>query len=161
MSERRELLTREKLMDMLETQWGRYIPTLEALTEEDQQRYARQEGYASLKDLLAHITAWMQKSLEVVPMVARGEPYNPEWEDDDDFNARAVELARDQTLDQAKEDFENTRTALAGMIAELPADVINHPNVYNWLHGSIILHYQEHEPPGDPQVPAEQHVVTD
>ena len=160
MAESHELQTRETLMEMLDTQWARYVPTIEALTEADQQRYAQQRGYASLKDLLAHITAWNQKTLEVVPILAQGERFNRDWKDDDDFNARAVERVRNQTFEQAKEDFENTRTALAGMIAELPVDAINNPEVYRWLYATVMTHYEEHEPPGDPQVSAEQHGVT-
>lgn len=160
MAESRELQTRETLMEMLDTQWARYVPTIEALPEADQQRYTQQQGYASLKNLLGHITAWNQKTLEVVPLLARGERFNRDWKDDDDFNARAVEHYRNRTLEQVKEEFENARTALAGMIAELPVDVINNPDVYRWLYATVFTHYQEHEPPGDPQIAAEQHGVT-
>jgi len=160
MAESPELQTRETLMEMLDTQWARYIPTIEALTEADRQRYAQQQGYASLKDLLAHVTAWNQKALEVIPVLARGERFERDWKDDDDFNARAVERVRNQTFEQVKEEFENARTALAGMIAELPVDAINNSEVYRWLYATVVTHYEEHEPPGDPQVAAEQHGVT-
>ncbi|MBI5667842.1 MAG: ClbS/DfsB family four-helix bundle protein [Chloroflexi bacterium] len=161
MAEQRELLTREAFMDALETQWGRYVPTVEALTMEDRQQYARRNGYDSLKDLLAHLTAWMQEARRAIAQLSRGERYHRDWSSEDAFNARAVELARNQTLDQVKADFETARTALAGLIAELPVEAVSQPVIYNWLYETIITHYRDHEPPGDPQVPAEQHVVTE
>jgi hypothetical protein len=160
MAQEKQLMTREAFMEALETDWGRYLPTLDSLTDEDRARYAQHQGYANLKDVVAHITAWMQKTIEVVSSLQRGERFERDWANEAEFNARAVEQARNQTYEQVAQDFENARTGLAGLIAELPVDAVSNPLIYDWLYETIITHYREHEPPGDPQIPAEQHVLT-
>ena len=150
-------LNREQLLEAMETNWATYLPTLQSLTEEEQTAFARQQGYQNLRDFLAHICAWLAKGLEVIPVLAQGSPYQQDWVDDDDFNARAVARYQNQTLEQVEEDFENLRTDFTALITELSDETLNHPDIYEWVYANAVQHYQQHIPPGDPQVPAEQY----
>ncbi len=156
MTQNRRLM-RQDFLDVMDVTWARYVPTIIALTEEDQARYARAEGYNDIKELIAHLSLRLQQLLDVIPALAEGEAVTIPDEDANASHARAVESARDQTLEQVAADFNSLQDAVAGMLGDLPDTAFERAPTYDWLYRTLIEHYQAHEPPGEPQNPAAQH----
>jgi len=155
MAEQQQLLmTREELMDVLDVEWARYIPTLEMLTDEEQAEYAERHDFDNLHDLIARIATRMWKTMDAVNARLRGEVV-PDWKDEAEYEAHFAA----RTVDEVKADFENARTSLAGLIAELPVEAMEDTYLYSWLHSAIVGQYRRFQPPGDPQNPAEQNNV--
>jgi hypothetical protein len=156
MSDRDERLTREALMAAMEVNWGRYLPTVNALTDEEQLVYARANGYDDLRSLIVHLNARFQHVLDTVPeMVAGRYMGDPEWQLDPTH--AQVALTEAQTLEQVEQDFESLFNAVSGMIADLPNGAFDDATVYRWLYGIAVEHYLSHEPPGEAQIPSAQH----
>jgi hypothetical protein len=130
------------------------------MTADDQDRYVRDQGYNSLKDLLAHICAWWQTALNVIETTRTGTAFQQDWKDDNEYNARVIQRYKNETLEQVEEDFNNTLEQIGGVIAELSDEEMQYPTIQQWLTDTVMVHYQQHELPGDPQIPAEQHNQT-
>ena len=60
-------LTRHDLLEWLDTPWAQYPQRLQELPDDEQVRFAQQQGYAHPQDLLAHLGAWMEETLRVMP----------------------------------------------------------------------------------------------
>jgi hypothetical protein len=151
---------RNDLLNTVETEWGRYLSTIVSMTTDDQDHYVHDQGYNSLKDLLAHICAWWQTALNVIETTRNGGAFQQNWKDDDEYNARVIQRYQNETLEQVEEDFDNSLEQIGGVIAELSDEEMQNPTIQRWLLDTVIVHYQKHEPPGDPQIPAEQHTQT-
>ena len=155
MSEQR--MSRQDYLDTMSNTWDTYLAALNSLPESDQKRYAQQQGFSSLKDVLAHINDWWEETLRVVPLWARGEAPQFDYDDYDTFETRAMARHHDQNLAQIEQDFENLRGQVAALIAELPETAFANPQITAWLYRVIIAHYQKHEPAAEAQIPAAKH----
>ena len=142
--------TREALRAAMDDIWGQYLPALARLPEAEQTRYANQQGYARVQDLLAHINAWAEETLRVMPYLLRNEPAPRDYANDDEFNARAVEHCKDWTRAQVEAEFERLRVALAELIASLPDEAFETRRVYRWVKATVVDHYLEHQLPNGP-----------
>ncbi len=147
-------MSRQDYLDFMSNTWDSYDATLNGLTEADQQRYAEEQGFESLKDVLAHINDWWRETLRVVPVWARGESPEFDYEDFDAFKAQSLERHANVNLAQTQQDFENLRGQVAALVAELPEAAFSNPQIAPWLYRVIVTHYRVHEPDADPQIPA-------
>lgn len=152
MPSRERRLTRDELLAALDAGWGRFLPTLARLPDEEQTRYARAQGYARAQDLLAHVSAWAEETLAVANAIRQGGMIG-EY-DVDAFNAQAVERCRSWTRERVEAEFESAHAALAALIAELPAKALDDPNLHGWLVSTVVDHYEEHQPPDAPSLRA-------
>ena len=139
--------TQDELLIELDQRWQQYPVHLRQWPEDKQAHFAQQQGYARPQDLLAHLGAWMEESLRVIPFFQRDEKPPRDYRNDDEFNARAVERFRDWPRAQVEDWFEQQRLALKAMIARLPDDALDNKRIYRWLVGTIIDHYDEHPLP--------------
>lgn len=83
--------TRDELLIELDHRWQQYPAHLRQWPEDEQAHFAQQQGYARPQDLLAHLGAWMEESLRVIPFFQRDQRPPRDYKNDDEFNARAVE----------------------------------------------------------------------
>src|SRR6266511_3426964 len=140
-------LTRAELLTGLRDGWGAFLPAIARLTEGQQAAFARLQGFPHVQDLLAHICAWWERTLEVVPAIAGGGTPARDCPDVDAFNERAVARYESCTRAQLESEFERLRGAVAGLIAGLPSGAIENTVVYPWLLDSAVEHYEAHRPP--------------
>ncbi len=147
-------LSRQEYLDFMSDTWDTFLGALNGLPDDEQQRYARQQGYPSLKAVLAHIDDWWEETLRVVPIWAKGDSPQFDYEDFDTFETRAMARHHDQTLAQVEQDFDNLRGQVAAMIAELPEEAFSDPQIADWLDRVIVTHYRQHAPSADPQIPS-------
>jgi hypothetical protein len=151
MPEDKQRLSREGLLAALDAGWGRLLFTLAQWPDEKQELYARQQGYPRVQDLLAHVCAWWEETLVVVPRIWYH--HAPDYDYDIDlFNARAVTRFQPWTRAQVEAHFEKLRHALAELIRNLPAEAFNDDRIYAWLLNATVEHYEEHQPPRGPRL---------
>jgi hypothetical protein len=140
-------LTRHDLTEWLDTTWAQYPQRLRELADDEQVRFAQQQGYARPQDLLAHLGAWMEETLRVMPYLRRDEKPARIYRNDAEFNAHAVERFADRSRAEVEAWYEEQRTALKDLIEQLSDDDFRIPRVYRWLNGTIVGHYDEHPLP--------------
>jgi hypothetical protein len=139
--------TRRELLELLDTTWAEYPQRLRQLSESAQQRFAQQQGYALPQDLLAHLGAWMEETLRVMPYLQRDEKPPRDYDNDDEFNTRAVQRFTDRPRREVEAWYEQQRLALQQLLAQLSDEDLHQQRVYRWLVGTIVGHYEEHSLP--------------
>lgn len=90
----------------------------------------------SIKDVLAHVSAWERELIEHVAAEEHGDEYV--MPDVDQFNAEQAELDADRTLDDVRDDLEETHTELMSILEETP--VLSRELVAN----DTYRHYADH-----------------
>lgn len=150
-------MSRQEILDFIEQNWTVYLATLDALPEDERQAFAQEHGYPSAKELIAHIAGWWREAVRRVGEMMAGQQPTADYETDHEFNARMIKAVSAQTYEQVKEDFENARIEIAGLVAELPESALDNPHIYDELETEIVGHYYQHTPPGDPQIPADRY----
>ncbi|HSD82877.1 MAG TPA: DinB family protein [Anaerolineae bacterium] len=139
--------TRRDLLESLDTVWVEYPRRLQQLPDDEQLRFAQQQGYARPQDLLAHLGAWMEEAVRVMPYLQRDERPPRDYSGDDEFNARAVQRFADRPRREVEAWYEQQRLALQQLVAQLSAEDLQQQRVYRWLVGTIAEHYEEHSLP--------------
>src|SRR5512136_2999606 len=139
--------TRRELLESLDTTWALYQKRLQQLPDAEQARFAQQQGYASSQDLLAHLGAWMEETLRVMPYLRRDERPPRNYRNDAEFNARAVQRFADQPLAEVEAWYEQQRLNLRRLVEQLSDEDFVQRRVYRWLAGTIVGHYDEHSLP--------------
>jgi len=143
--------TRRELLELLDSTWVHYPGRLQQLPGAEQVRFAQEQGYARPQDLLAHLVAhlgaWMEETLRVMPYLRRDEKPPRDYRDDDEFNARAVQRFAEQSWATVEAWYEQQRLALKHLVEQLSDDDFAQRRVYRWLVGTIVEHYDEHPLP--------------
>jgi hypothetical protein len=135
------------LIEFLDAIWLKYPQHLRQLSNDEQVHFAQQQGYARPQDLLAHLGAWMEETLRVMPYLRRDEKPPRSYKNDADFNARAVQRFADQSRIDVEAWYEQQRVALRHLIARLSDEDLNQRRVYRWLVGTVVGHYDDHPLP--------------
>lgn len=114
------------------------------------------DGGWSVKDTLAHITAWEQLMIGWVEQSLRGEePQRPVTGDDwvDRLNARLYEENADRPLDEVLEEFAGSYQEALALVERLEEDDLFDPERFPWRDGSPLWqmvaantnwHYKDH-----------------
>ncbi len=141
---------RQEFLAALEQGWKHYLPRLRALPEEAQARYAQAQGFARVEDVLAHIFAWWDRSLQRSrallehPAVIPPEVHALFAQSIDEFNAES--LARYQSWDRAaiEAQFTATLQTLEGFLKEVPENELEDERLQRWMRAETFEHYNEH-----------------
>lgn len=101
-------------------------------------------GDWSLKDVWAHIAAWMKETHRIMPLLLKGEkvPANiPAFNREQDARNRTL------TLEQARQRLARERKRILALVAKMPeAHLLDNPRVYSWVSYTTYNHYAEHIP---------------
>jgi hypothetical protein len=135
--------TRQDLLTALEKGWKQYLPHMAALPPDEQARYAQEQGYARIEDVVAHILAWWELSMQHTREVLSGK-YLPIANDMDDFNARVVVQYQGWTLTAIEEKFATTLTTFEHFLRDLPESAFENDRIQLWLRMESIDHYEDH-----------------
>ncbi len=146
--------SRRDFLAALEQGWKHYLPRLRALPEGAQAQYAQTQGFARIEDVLAHIFAWWERSLERArrllehPAVIPPEVHALFAQTIDEFNAASV--ARYQSWDRAaiEERFTATLKTLEDFLRQVPENELENEHLHRWMRAETIEHYHEHLLPG-------------
>jgi len=130
-----------------------------AQLSEEQMRDVTLDGGRSVKDVLSHIAVWERRCVGWIEATIRGEtPERPEpgvtWEQMDDLNERDFLRTRDDTLQEARDDYRRSYQQLLSLVKSMPEEDFGESHRFSWWEGqpiSMVIaansfeHYREHE----------------
>jgi hypothetical protein len=135
---------KQRVLKLLKDEWGTYIERFERLPPDEKITRVKEQGFESLRDLLAHILAWWEEGLEVVLATAEGREIQRKTYDDAAFNAEAVSRYKPWNEAEFFAHFESTRRKMESSLKSLPDSAFENRRISRWLHGIIIGHAREH-----------------
>jgi hypothetical protein len=138
-------ITRDSILDCLTQNWGEYVSKIKGLEDKEQRLFLKQQGYARLLDLLAHITAWWQDGMQKVAAFQQDANYQPPAVNVDVYNAAAVKSVKDRSEEAVIDSFETTRLQFIELAQMLSDADLKNPKITRQLEMEIIGHYQEHK----------------
>jgi len=99
----------------------------------------------SVKDILAHLTAWEQLMLGWVQASLRGEtPERPapgeSWDDLDGMNERLRQAHQDHPLAVVQADFQKSYQAVLQIVSQLSEADLLDPQRFEWREGDPLWH---------------------
>ncbi len=98
----------------------------------------------NMKDLLAHMVAWMDEFLKQAPKLIVPDPLPPSY-DNDEFNARAVRELDALGWDGLRDRFRTTLAGVRRHLQAVPAEQLAWGTWYRgFLEGATIVHFYEH-----------------
>jgi hypothetical protein len=143
------VLTREELLAAFDAGWMQFLPRLARLSADERAAYVAVQGYASLKDLLAHLCGWFQEGMQVVTEILNGQD-SPRQYNIDAFNVISITYYQDYSPAAVETDFSRLAAAQRAQIAQAPARAFYNRRAYNWFYVNAVEHYDEHRLPGAP-----------
>jgi len=135
---------REDILDAFQTGWGTYIQRFQALSPTAQTTFLKQQGYARLAGLLAHVIAWWKVGYNAVESYLSDPAFVPPGYDVDAFNAEAVARVNGVDEHTVIESFEKARISLIACVRSLPDAAFENEKVVNQFDMDVIGHLQEH-----------------
>jgi hypothetical protein len=137
-------VTREQIIDAFESGWGSYVSQVQALSADEQAEFLKEQGYAALGDLLAHVIAWWELALVEVPRVLVEPDFHGNDIDVDAFNARAVARFQGRPEAEMIALFETRRADLVELVMALPVEAVESRRINERLFMESIGHLGEH-----------------
>ncbi len=143
--------TLDDLINEIEAHWGELAAAARGLSDADLLKAAT-IGDWSVKDLFAHIAAWEEEAGRRINEIAQGSGHLLKWptrEEEDQFNAAAVERSRPLTSDQVMKRMEECHQDLMDMLATFGEELAvadTEVRAAEWVPGWTYLHYQHHGP---------------
>jgi hypothetical protein len=149
-----EQISKSELLDAIRSERERLEETLARL-DKDQMTQPGVEGGWSVKDILAHITAWEKLMTRWVGQALRGDVPELPGRDEivDQWNQRIYQENKDRPLAEVLEEFKRSyQDALRTTETTLEEDLMD-PERFEWLKGAPLWrvvaantwwHYKEH-----------------
>lgn len=137
-------ITKQRVLDYMELEWGMYAERFHRLPEEDQSKRVKKMGYDSLRDLLAHILAWWDEGMSIILAIAEERPFERKKYDFDVFNAEAVAKYKPWEEAEFMAHFEATRQKMGADLKSMNEAVFENRRVQAWLRAVVTHHAREH-----------------
>jgi len=117
--------------------------TLLAEIGEDRMEEPGVAGAWSIKDIVAHLTAWRRRTVGRLEAAAHGKPEPAhEWpadlHEDDEINAWFHERDRDKSVRETLAESRRVFEQLVSAIEKLPEDALEHPERLPWLQATPV-----------------------
>ena len=158
MSSEEKRFNRQELIAALQKGWKHYLPCLAELSEEEQARYAREQGFSRVQDVLVHIFAWWERSMQRTAWLLSGPPLPPAndhplfLQDMDEFNTDVVAQHKQWSRADVESKFATTLTGFEHFLRELPETALEHERIQLWMRIDAIDHYEDHRLPNGPTI---------
>lgn len=135
--------TRELFLKALD-EWSTFPDAFRGLSPKDQKEFLDTQGYASLRDLLAHVAVWWEEARGIVAeAVKQGEKTSRKY-DFAEFNAAAVKRFQDTAEANFLVWYEAERQRMLRLVSGLTEAQFGIRRIQRWLDGVILLHLKEH-----------------
>jgi hypothetical protein len=100
-------------------------------------------GAWSIKDIVAHLTAWRQRTVGRLEAVAHGQPEpTPPWpadlHEDDEINAWFHTRDRDKSVGEVRSESRRVFQQLAAAMEKMPQDALDDPGRFPWMEGASL-----------------------
>lgn len=140
-------MKKEQLVAKLEGAWADLQASYAGLTDA-RMTEPGVTGDWSVKDILAHVTAWEQEAIKFLPVILEGgrpPRYSVTYGGIDAFNARTVEQKRDVPLEEVLREMEDTHRRLMAYVRDAPDEEITHETRFRRRLGwDSYKHYPQH-----------------
>ncbi len=151
-------LDKSKLLDLIRAERAFMERTL-ALMRREQMVTPMTDGGWTVKDTLAHISAWEQLCLGWIEAAHRGEtPETPApgftWDEIDRLNEKIHQDNQGRALDEVLANSAWSYQQMLGTVEALPEEELFTPKYYQWLYAddplwlyvahNSYIHYEEH-----------------
>ncbi|QBD75239.1 ClbS/DfsB family four-helix bundle protein [Ktedonosporobacter rubrisoli] len=153
MSQEDRRYSRQDLLTAIEMGWRQYLPHLAQLSPEEQDNYAREQGFERVQDVLVHIFSWWERSTQRTYRLLGGLEV-PRTDDIDAFNANAVAQYKQWSREDVEAKFTMDLEAFERFLSNLPEMALDNERIHLWLRLDAIDHYEEHRPPNAPSLRA-------
>jgi hypothetical protein len=135
--------TRELFLQALD-EWARLPATFRGLTREQQADFLSRQGYASLRDLLAHVAVWWEEARGVIEdTMKHGERRGRKY-DIDAFNAQAIKRFQSTPEAGFMSWYEMQREQLVTLVSALSGEQLKLGRIQSWLDDAVLEHLKEH-----------------
>jgi len=125
-------------------EWGGYAEALSSLPESEQASFLEGQGYASCRDLLAHVAVWWEESRARIGDALAKRSAPPQHYSFDSFNAAAVNRFRDTLDAEFATWYESQRHEMIAMVRGMTEDQLTSTRITGWLDGVVLEHLKEH-----------------
>lgn len=148
-------MPKQNIIAAYERARNKFLRAIEGLSE-DEMLTPGAVGYWSVKDVLAHLTAWESElitGLVHVENKKKGAPSVATIEDIDEWNEEQYHISAARDLDMIVEDFHGVAKYLAEAINVLDDKTLDDNRVFPWMEGeplsyliyeNAIWHEEEH-----------------
>jgi hypothetical protein len=138
-------MTKTELLEHTRAAHSALTKALDGLTEEQ----ATQIGLTSqwsVKDALAHITAWLASGAGQIRDVQNGTWTPQKWDQEtiDRFNADATEQWRNHSMTQARAEFASAYNEMEQVISSLPDEIDESSVTYKLVRAVALKHFPHH-----------------
>jgi chemotaxis regulatin CheY-phosphate phosphatase CheZ len=151
MAPENQQFSRQDLLAALEQGWKHYLTHLHELSEDEQVLYAQKQGFARIQDVLAHVVAWWERSMQRSFQIISGHAV-PRTDDMDAFNAEVVEQYHQWSRETVEEKFITVLTTFERFLRDLPETAFENERIHLWLRIDAIDHYEDHRLPNAPKL---------
>ena len=147
-------MTKDELINKIEGEWGNLQASLDGLTEE-QMHQPGVVGDWTIKDILAHITAWQTRLITALFKAEKG--FTPDTTEGgptvDQLNEKFYREMKDRPFDQVWDDLDSSYHQLLGRLAGWKEKDLFDPKRFRWMQGEPFEvyiagdsyeHYAEH-----------------
>ena len=98
-------------------------------------------GEWSIKDVVAHLTAWRRRTVRRLEAVAQGQPepkaeWSAELTDDDDINAWFHARDRDKSVSEVLSEARRVFQQMVSAIEKVPENKLDDPRSFPWMEGA-------------------------
>ncbi len=140
-------MNRSQLLQRLDGAWKAFKESYEGLSD-SQMTEPGVTGSWSVKDIIAHVTAWEEESLRLLPVILAGGKtprYSALYGGIDAFNTQTVENTKNLTLAEVLRQRDDTHRRLVGFLQGVAEDhFIRETRFRRRLRLDTYRHYPEH-----------------
>jgi uncharacterized protein (TIGR03083 family) len=135
-------VTKQELVERIETEWARLQAALDGLTEE-QMHTPGVVGEWSIKDLLAHITAWQSRLITAMFKAEKG--FTPGTTEGgatvDQLNEQWYREMKDRPFEQVWDDFDSSYHQLLTRLDSWSDEMLFNAKKFKWMKGDPFERY--------------------
>jgi uncharacterized damage-inducible protein DinB len=148
-------LAKQELIEAFERARDKLLAALDGLSPDDLLRPGA-VGYWSVKDVLAHLTAWESELVTALVHIEQGKKGAPNIiaiEDIDEWNEQQYHISASRSLEVIWEDFVGVSKHLIAALQALDNRTLDDNRVFRWMEGeplaylvyeNAIWHEEEH-----------------
>ncbi|HEV2763509.1 MAG TPA: DinB family protein [Pyrinomonadaceae bacterium] len=138
-------MKRTELLERVREAHTRLVNALDGLSEEEASRAGLNENW-SVKDALAHISAWEVEGARIISEIQQGtwKPQQVNKELIDEFNARAVEERRARSMREVTDEFNTAHQEMERVLESLPEEVDEKSPAFEYARAITFRHHAHH-----------------
>jgi len=135
--------TKQLFLKALE-EWGNYHAAFMSLRADEQASFLKTQGYASVRELLAHVAVWWEEARGIIDeALKQGERPGRKY-DFAEFNAAAVIRFKNVPEAEFTAWYESERQRMISLVTSLTEAQLHVRRICNWLDAVVVEHLKEH-----------------